>query len=220
MPTLAEFCETLADRLRLDDSYLAADLPASVRRLIKTLLRDYHFPKAIRKNIWPDIDEGNQSYTLPADFKKPILLCFSDTSGTEPAFGAPLERAEGFRQARADGVPCYYWLEGTTLWTDVTVPADSPNTNLILVYESNDALYNLGWMLDDYEDVFFTYCMSRLAAELNKTELAQTWIPLWQSDKQAFAIYLNELEFEGMTLLMRPALVRDGRGRYPSEREA
>lgn len=220
MPTLTEFCQTLADRLRVDDSYLDTDLPASVRRLLKTLLRDYHFPKSIRKSVWADIAEGNQSYTLPDDFKKPILLCFMDSSGTETVFGDKLTRAEGFVRPDTDGVPRQYWLEGLTLWTDVTVPSNSPNTGLVLVYESNDPDYNLGWMLNDFEDVFFTYCMSRLSAELNKTELAQTWIPLWQSDKVAFAIYLNELEFEGMQLMMRPPAAQDLRGRYPATREA
>lgn len=219
--TLEDFCITLADRLRVDDSYLTTDLPASVRRLVKKLLRDYHFPKSIRKSIWSDVPADTQSYTLPSDFKKPLLLCFMDrTDADAPAFSEPLARREGFVRARTDGAPAYYWLEGVNLWTDISVPDNSPNTDLILVYESNDVEYNLGWLLDDYEDVVFSYCMSRLSAELNKTELLQTWTALWGDDRVSLAIYQNELEFEGMEIMQRPATMRDSKGRYPAERDA
>lgn len=217
MPSFEQFCENLADRLRVDDSYVTNDIPQSVKRYVKRLLRDYHFPKSIRKNLYPDVDAGNQSYALPDDFKKDLLVIFMDNSDVANVqFSDPLTRREGFVVAQPDGIPRHYWQEGSTLWTDITIPADTgTGTNLVVVYESNDFDYNSAWLLNDYEDVLFSLAMFRLAGELGKPELAQTWALLWLEDQKSLAIFLNELEFNHMEILMRPATPVNSSVRYP-----
>lgn len=217
MPTISEFCELLQERLGLDVSYTATDLPGAVNRYVRGLLRNYHFPKSVRVHMWTHPAEGSQAYDLPADFKKDLqTLWMDDSDPAVPSYGQPLRKWESFVPLDSDRIPRRYWLQGTKLWTDLVMPSDSPNSNLIMVYESNDPAYSLTWMLEDLEDVLFSLSMARLSAELNKPELAQVWLPLWKDDEKALAIYVNELEYANLDMQMRQTDNVAYSERYPS----
>lgn len=217
MTDLSSFCEQLCDRLSVHESYRDSDLPESVKRLVKRLLRDYNFPKSVRRQVYTSLVAGQQTYTLPSDNKRLLAVFFSDI--TDPAaklFSAPLLKHETFTRPQADAIPRYYWIEGNELWTDILLPAaDASSTNLELVYQSNDPTYNLPWLLAEYEDVLFSHCMYRLAGELSKPELMQTWQQVWMEDQRSLAIYQNELEFGGLEILMREAMTAQ-KERYPT----
>lgn len=211
-----EFVQTLRERLQLDDSY-TTDIARSVQRIVVRWLRDYNFPKAVRLETFEDVAEGTNSFALPTDFKKPVLVLFSDdTDPDDVAYSDPLLRREGFVRANADGVPRYYWMVGSTLYVDVPMPADSPNTNLLLYYLSNDVAANIDWLLGDFPDVLFTFCMFRLSSEYGKPELAQIYAALWQEDIKSLAIFVNELNYDQLEMVMH-AGTPQFRERYPSE---
>lgn len=203
MSALTLLSERLQERLGVDSSYLASDIPNGVSRCVKRLLRDYHFPKSVRTEIWKNVSPGQQVYTLPADFKKDLMVTFQDTSDVVPVYTNPLKKREGFTLANQDQVPRYYWLQGNDLWTDIAIPSGTTKTHLIAAYESNDVGYNLEWMVQDMEDVLFSFTMFRLSSEFGKPELAQVYVALWTEDQRSLAIYLNELEFGNMEMMMR-----------------
>ena len=216
MPNLADFSNTLQERLGVDSSYVSSnDIPNSVGRYIRKLLRDYNFPKSIRRQLYTTIAEGDQSYTLPDDCKRELGVLFYDDSEDVYVYSDPLRKTDGFVLPDSDGTPRNYWIEGTTLWTDIQAPEDSADLNLVVVYQSNDPEYNETWMLNDFEDVLFNLSMFRLSVELGKTELAQVYATLWAEDQKALAIYLNELEYGNMEIIMRhlPAKYQE---RYPA----
>lgn len=207
MPTMADFCERLQERLGVDSSYLDHDIPSTVQRCMLKLLRDYNFPKALATVVYDDddLEVDQQEYPLPDFVKKVLQVWFSDQESGTPVYGEPLLRREHFVLPDADGVSRYYWQAGTSLWTDIKLSAPITNIALNVVYQSNSPVANLGWLLDDFEDILFSLCMFRLSAELSKAELANTWAALWQEDQRSLAIYTNELEFGNIEMLMRGA---------------
>lgn len=216
MTTIAEFAELLRDRLSVDDSYLP-DITASVERYVRKLLRDYNFPKSVRTEIYTGLTAGQQSYTLPADTKKPLMVLFRDTADVAaPQYGAPLLRRGGFTLPASDRIARHFWLQGEELWTDISIPTGAPSTELILMYQSNSYAYNIDWMLADFNDILFSLAMFRLASELGKPELTQVWTAMWVEDQRGLAIYINELEFDGLELLMKEAAPSRAE-RYPAQ---
>jgi len=216
MTTLAEFCARLADRLSVDSTYEDEDLPSSVKRYVKKLLRDYNFPKSVEVTVFAHPAAGTQSYTIPSLFKRELqVVWMDDTEPTKPTYGVPLRKREGFIQPDPDGISRYYWIQGSLLWTDIVIPADSPNTNLVLAFQSIDVDAHLGWMMDDYEDVLFSLSMMRLSGELSKPELAKVWAALWQEDRTCIAVHLNELEYTNLDMVQRETGHRTTE-RYPA----
>jgi hypothetical protein len=215
MPTETQFAERLLEQLSLDESHLPS-IESAVRRYAKKLLRDYNFPKSIATETFIPA-ALQQEYTLPTGWKKILQVYFKDiTDPAAPTYGDPLGRTEGFRRPREDGIPEYFWIAGTSLWTDIQVPAaDYATTRLIVLYQSGDIDSNIDWMLEDFEDILHTLAMFRLSSEHNKTELAAIWAVLWQEDMRALAIYANELEFEDYRMYMKVAGSDRRRQRYP-----
>lgn len=217
MVSLNSFIDNLSERLGLDDSYKAQDLPMFVKRVMRSFLRDYNFPKSIRRNDYTAIIADQQSYTLPDDFKKPLQVRFYDDGGSSTVFGKPLVRTGQQVLPDQDGIARAYWIEGLLLYTDIKVPAaDAADTNLRLLYQSNDPDYCSSWLLGEYEDILFTFCMYRGATEYGKTELAQLWAPLYARDERAIAIYQNELEFNDFGIVMSEVPTSQSE-RYPPE---
>lgn len=205
MADLAMFCERLKDRLGLDNSYLKDDLPGAVYRYVTKLLRDYNFPKAIVEKRWEDIVATTQSYALPSYFKKEVaVFWYDDTDPTAAvSYSDPLRRREHFVMADPDGTSRYYWIIGTTLYTDITIDSGSAGINLIMPYLSLDPDDSISWILEDLNDILFTLCMYRLSAELGKPELYKMYQPLWAEDIKALAIYQNEIEYGNLDIVQR-----------------
>jgi hypothetical protein len=199
-----------------DSTYEAEDLPSSVKRYVKKLLRDYNFPKSVQIQTYQHPVEGSQNYALPEFFKRDLqVVWMDDTNPVSPAYGAPLRKRESFIHPDPDGISRYYWLQGAMLWTDISVPAGSPSSNLILVHQNHSIADNMQWMLDDFEDILFSLSMMRLSGELSKPELAKVWAALWQEDQKSIAIYLNELEFANLDMVQRETGHRTTE-RYPA----
>ncbi len=218
MPTidLNSFSAELRESLSVDESYTDSIIPNAVRRYMKKLLRDYHFPKQIVAEDYTGIADGTQSYALPTDFKRAVAVYFyDDTDPDEIAYGRPLRRRETHILPHDDGEARFYWLTSTHLWTDIKVDAvENPNTNLALVYRSNSVDTHMSWLLNDFHDTLFTLSMLRLAAELNKPELVTIWAALWAEDQMALAKYANETEFENLDMVMAETSARRAE-RYP-----
>lgn len=211
--TVAALTPRVREALGVASSYDAETIPALIRRSIKRLLRDYHFPKSIQKQAFTNLILGSKEYTTPAGFKKALLLQFYDP--TAGAWSEPLRRSEGFRLPQPDGVPRYYWAEGTKLVTDTKLAISQVGLTLELYYESMDLASNETWMVADFEDVLFYHSVFRGAAEMRKPEVMQAFAPLWQEEAQSLAIYLNELEFDNLEMQMKELQPRL-RERYPA----
>lgn len=218
MTSFSEFCTRLQDRLGLDSSYVqGGDIPSSVKRLMKKFLRDYHFPKSLQLQQWTSIVADTQTYTLPAGTKKPHAVYFYDNS--DPIkYGQPLTKREHRVLPHPDGQARHYWIIGSTLYTDIIIDATTAaeGINLAMLYESLDVDANESWMLEDFEDILFSYCMYRLSGEFGKPELMQIFAPIWQEDRTGLAIYSNELEFDDLYIVQRE-LNSKRLARYPAE---
>lgn len=210
--TLADLIVRIREAMSVDASYDAEIIPHGIERAATRLLRDYHFPQAVQKHVYPTV-AGSQDYVLPDGFKKELLVYFFDKQ--EIAWGNPLTKREGFVKPYSDGVPRHYWFWGNNLTTDIVIDAGSaPVTDLILWYESRDWLTNQDWMLNQFDDVLFTYTVFRLAAERQNKELAETFGILWGDERTSLAIYVNELEFDNGEYVQREVAERHQR-RYP-----
>lgn len=217
MAAIDNFYEDIQENLNVDASWLTTKIPRGVTRAVKRLLRDYHFPKADRTQIWDGLIAGQQQYTLPDDFGlERILVFMDDTNAAAPLFSDPLRKRDAFVRPGSDLIPRFYWMEGTTLWTDIVVPSeDAANTNLVMIYRSNDYDYNLEWMLEEIPDVLLSLSMFRLCAEFNKTELLPGWSALWKEDKRSLALFANEQEYHNMDIVMKEVDRTRRDNRYP-----
>lgn len=202
MSTLEQLTARIREALSVDVTYEAEIIPFAIDRAARRLLRDYHFPWAIAKKVFTGLTVGQQDYTLPLALKKELLVLFYDT--VDDSYSRPLLKREGFLLPRTDGEPRYYWLYSSKLVTDVKVPVESTaSLELHVWYESADPALNMDWLLSRFEDILFTYTTFRLAAERGKKEVAEIYGPLWMDERQALAVYLNELEFDNMELVQR-----------------
>lgn len=210
--TIEELVPRVRQALSVSDTYDAEVIPYGIQRQMTRLLRDYHFPWSVRREIYAPA-ANQQDYTLPANFKKELMLYFADVN--TGGYGEPLGKREGFTLPPSDGEARHYWVWQGKFSTDLKVPvADASTTRLILWYESMGWEDNEEWLLERFEDMVFTLSTFRLAAELNKKELAEIYGALWADDRQALAIYLNELEFDNGVYVQREA-VRFRTERYP-----
>lgn len=216
MPTnILSMVPELREALSVDTSYDAVIIPGVVTRCMKKLLRDYHFPKSIDKMVVNNLPENSQSYTLPAGFKKELLVLFYDPD--EDLYGIPLLKREGFALPPRSGESSYYWLEGAKLWTDVKIDSDSAGISLYIWYESMNVSGNESWFVQDFEDVLFAFSMYRLANQLRKKELARYWREIWAEERTSLAIYTNELQFDNSELMQRASASQALQERYPRD---
>lgn len=213
--------ETLTPRVRealgVSSSYDTETIPAAIRRAMKRLLRDYHFPKAISTVTWkttavdpePALIPGQQVFPLPKGFKKDMTVIYSQPGESvfDIKYSAPLKKLEGFRAPNSgDWSAKYYWLQGQNMVIDkwlTELPTDP--LGLTLIYEGWDVEVNESWFCEDFEDVLYLLTVYRTAAEFRKPEVMKAYAPLWAEEQQSLAIYTNELEWDNIDVMMREA---------------
>lgn len=189
----------LREALSVDESYDTTVLPNIISRCLLKLLRDYHFPKTITREFYTDLQVGRQEYALPTGFKKEHMIVFYDPEETR--YARPLLKREGFTLPEESGESCYYWLEGSSLFTDVTLIEENQGIELRMWYESMDVALNQDWLINNYSDVIFALCMYSAASQLRKSELVTTWRAIWSEERTSLAVFLNELQFDNSELV-------------------
>lgn len=219
MTTVAELATKVRTALSVSQDYESITITNGIRRTMKRLLRDYNFGKSIKRATL-DTSVGQIEYTLPPGMKRPLHLRFFNPADNTWSYG--LERREGFTfgatgsDTSYDGRPYgqHYWIEGTKLFIDTPMPA----AGLKLVFWYQSTLLDLDtetWLLDDYEDLIFSRSTMILATELRKPEVMQAFAPLVSDEMQSIAIFLNELEWNGVEMLMREPRALPS-ARYPT----
>jgi hypothetical protein len=196
--------------LAVSSSYDDEKIPDLIRRTINRLLRDYHFPKAVRKLEFPALIAGDTEFALPDGFKKELE--FRLFNPLDDSYTDPLTKKEGFQLPYPDGSPTYYWLEGTKLVIDTPLDSTRAGFSAFLWYESMDSASNEDWLCNDFPDSVMYFSVLRGAAEFRKPEVAQIYSQLWADERQSLAVYANELEWNNAVIYQREA-----RG-FPSER--
>ncbi len=198
--------------LGVSASYDDEKIPALIRRTINRLLRDYHFPKSVRKATFGPALLGDFQFPLPVGFKQELELRYYDPVGT--SWSDPLRKKQGFQLPYPTGVPYYYWLEGTNLVVDTPYSAAMIGYSTFLWYESMDAEGNEDWLITDYEDSVFLASVVKGCAEFRKPDVMQTYGALWTDERQSLAQFLEELNWNNSEIYMREA--KRGSGpRYP-----
>lgn len=197
--------EELVPRVRtalgVSSSYDNIEIPTHIRAAIKRLLRDYNFPKSRARHSFVLSTLGESSFVLPADFKRAFGLMFFDPS--DVSWSDPIQRAEGFQLPSQSGLTDRWWLEGQSLYINTPIQDDGLNKHLVLFYQSNGVEENASWLLNDFEDAVAYLAIVRGAADMRKAEVMQTYAPLWSDEQTSLAIYLNELEWDGVIVKMR-----------------
>lgn len=189
--------------LGVSSSYDDEKIPDLIRRKITRLLRDYHFPKSVKRTEFLNLAEGDQFLTLPEGFKKELEVRIYNPS--DNSYTDPLRKREQFRLPYPSNAPFYYWLEGTKLWLDTPIDASRAGFTAIVWHESMDAASNEDWLTTDFPDAVLYLSAVSGAAEFRKPEVAQIYAALWQDEQASLAIYLNELEWGGVEMYMREA---------------
>jgi len=216
--TVGELAQKVRQALAVDAQYEGITIPSGIRRVMRRLLRDYNFPKSVKRYTSPATTLNQVSYTLPDGMKRPLEVRFFDP--VAKTWTIRLERREGFSLPYTDSdvegrYGRYFWLEGNNLLVDTPMPV--AGLQMIVWYQSQlvDAATET-WMLDDMEDIIFSMSVMKLAAELRKPEVMQAFAPLVGEEMTSIAIYANELEWNGLQMQMR-----EPRGlpsaRYPAQ---
>lgn len=201
--SVAALVPRVREALGVSTSYDAETIPALIRRCIKRLLRDYHFPKALVKETFTPLAEGDFEFDLPSGFKKEYLVNFYD-SADDGSWSDPLLKSEGFRLPEPEGyVAAHYWLEGTKLLISTPITSEQTTLTLQLYYESWDVDTHEDWFTEDFEDVLFYYSVLKGAAEMRKPEVLQAFAALWEDERTSLAIYANELQFDSLEMRAR-----------------
>jgi hypothetical protein len=198
--------------LGVSASFDDVKIPGLIRRTITRLLRDYHFPKALKRITFADLRTGDQQFKLPDGFKKELGIRIYDPTST--SWTDPLRKYETFKLPSVSGGPAGYWLEGTSLWIDTPIDVNRMGFSAVLWAETMDAASNEDWLTADYPDAVLYASILRGTAEFRKTEVAQLFAPLWTDEQTSLAIYLNELEWNNADMRMREAADRPVE-RYP-----
>lgn len=210
MTTVAQLAQKVRGALAVSSEYEGTTIPDGIRRVMRRLLRDYNFPKSI-KRIYANGDTtlGQVAYPAPEGMKRPLEVRFFNPA--DNTYSRRLERREGFAlpytpEDENDAFGRYYWLEGMNIVVDTpaSAAAAAANIRMLVWYQSMklDAETEV-WMMDDMEDLIFSSACMRLGAELRKTEAAQAFASLVGEEMQSIAIYANELEWNGVEVMMR-----------------
>lgn len=189
--------------LAVSSSYDDEKIPDLIRRTINRLLRDYHFPKAVKRQDFAALTEGDNTFDLPDGFKKELEFRLFDPS--DSSWSDPLVKSDGFKLPYPSGAPYYYWLEGTQLLIDTPIDVARIGFSGVLWYESMDSDSNEGWICNDYPDSVMYFSIVRGAAEFRKPEVASTYGPLWSDERESLSTYLNELEWNNVAIYQREA---------------
>jgi hypothetical protein len=217
--SVASLTPRVREACGVSTAYDDETIPALIRRCIRRLLRDYHFPKSVRQLNYDTI-LGQGSFTLPVGFKKELGVQWYDPSG-EGSWSDPLSKAPGFRLPQPDSIARWYWLQGLDLMIDTPV-ADTLMNDFVLqlFYESllvetvGEELGNEDWFTEDFDDVLFYCAVVKGAVEFRKPEVAQAFSPLYAEEITSLAIYTNELEWSNVRVqMMEPR--RFSTERYP-----
>lgn len=233
--------EALVPRVRkalgVSSSYDSEDIPDLIRGSIGRLLRDYNFPKSVSRLYLgsggtADGSSGtllalnDQSFDLPAGFKKPGRLRFYDPA--EKTWSNPLERREEFvlpTELFADIVTSNplinrqitkrFWIEGLKLWIDLPIEADGVGKQLVLWYQSMAVnVTSEAWMTTDFADAVRLFSIMRGALDFRKPDVAKDYAALWTDEQTSLAIYLNELEWDSVVMTQRERRI-EANNRYP-----
>lgn len=222
---ISDMLPRLRRALGVSASYDDNELTDMLQSAVRKLLRDYNFPKSKRRaylgtgtastvNGGATLALSDLSFPLPTGFKKEgVLFVFDPTTGS---FTPALTKAENFRFPQLDGLNKFYWLEDGQVWLDNPIDSDTAGYQLVMLYQSNDVSSNESWITDEFEDAVFYVAATRGAVDVRKPELAQTYGTLWKDEQETLAIFLNELEWDGVEMLQRER-IWDNRGyaRYP-----
>lgn len=187
----------------------------AVNRAAKYLLRNYNFPESLTYTALPtatSLGEGDTTVTLPSGVGKLKGVRLKQTN-VDPVTYMVLHRREE-TVLPTEGGPIYYKRLATTLELDTEL--DDETYKIELWYQTVLLATAETWLTDTYEDVLFHLAMLRAAPILHKPELIQTYAPLWQQDEKVLAVYLNELEWEGMHLRMGSDEITTLAERYPA----
>lgn len=223
--------DSLTPRVReacgVSAAYDEETIPALIRRCILRMLRDYHFPKSVRRTDYTPI-LNQTAFTLPAGFKKDLSVQWYDPSDAG-SWSDPLNKATGFRRPQPDGFARWYWLQGLNLMLDTPTPTSMTSFSLQFYFESlqvEDIVEDTGttftvieegnehWFAEDFADVLFYSAVVKGAAEFRKPEVAQTFTPLYQEELGSLAVFTNELEWGNARMQMMEPRLRQTE-RYP-----
>lgn len=210
---IADIVPVVRNALGLDASYDAVTVTELVTSACRSLLRDYHFPKAVNRQDTLNLTLGLQEITLPAGFKKELQVRIYDP--VAKAWADPLRKREGFTLPARSGMPTHYYLQGTKLIWDTPLIADFVGMTLTLWYESMSVAVNEAWLTEDFRDAVKYLAIVRGAAENRKPEVMQAFSPLWADERTSLAIYLNELEWGNLDMFQREPSGMLGE-RYPA----
>lgn len=212
--------------LGVSSAYDSEDIPDLIRSSIGRLLRDYNFPKSVSRYYLGSggtadgtngtlLALGDQSFALPAGFKRDGMLRFYDPS--DQTWSDPLEKREGFvlpAELYADVVSVTpysssaitkrFWLEGLTLWLDLAIDTDGVGKQLVMWYQSQAVdTTSEAWMTDDFESAVKYLSIMRGAVDFRKPDVAKDYAELWADEQTSLAIYLNELEWGNVVMMQR-----------------
>jgi hypothetical protein len=200
---VADLVTDVRGMLGVNSSYDDEKIPALLRRTITRLLRDYHFPKSIKRIDFLNALLNTKEFTLPDGFKKELEVRYYDPTGL--AYSDPLVKRERFQLPYPSGTPHYYWLEGTKLVVDTAYSTSMVGFHTYIWAETMDAASNEDWITADFPDAVMYFAVTRGAAEFRKPEVAATYGQLWTDERESLAIYLNELEWNNADIIMREA---------------
>lgn len=203
--SIAALTPRIREALGVSASYDAETIPAAIKRAAKRLLRDYNFPKALKVQETA-LAAGEQSWTLPEAMGKPLALrLYNPSDGTYSRWLERRDAAVGLSEG--DLSSWRWWLAGTQGW--LSNPFDNAlataGFEVHLVYQNLDPDADGGWIYSDFEDVLYYATVYREASTMRKPEVQQAFAPLYQEEITALAIYLNELEWQGVVVEMREA---------------
>lgn len=214
--SIASLTPRVREALGVSSSYDAATIPAAIKRAAQRLLRDYNFPKA-RARQTTVLALGQNSWALPSGVGKIRGLRYYNP--TDTTYSDWLERREGFvLPVESDSLSAHqWWIEGATLYLSNKVDSGSVAQGLqaILFYQTLDPDASGGWIYDDFEDVLYYMTVYREASTMRKPEVQQAFTTLYQEELSALAIYLNELEWDGVVVNQREERIRFTE-RYPA----
>jgi len=210
--TVDEMVPLVRSALGVSSSYDDEKIPDLIRRNINRLLRDYHFPKSVKRVSFTNAAAGDYRFQLPDGFKKELEVRYFNPA--DNTWSDPLTKRERFQLPYPSGTPYYYWLEGLYLVVDTPYPTSMVGFSTFVWAETMDAESNEDWLCTDFPDAVQYLSVTRGAAEFRKPEVMQIYAPLWQDEQQSLAIYLNELEWNKMDARMREA-VSPITSRYP-----
>lgn len=212
--SIASLTPRVREALGVSSSYDAATIPAAIKRAAQRLLRDYNFPKALtNSNIV--LQFGVQDYPRPAGSGKILRVqYYNPTDDTYSEWLTRLDRA---------GLPINggysshnWWTFGTRIFVSNKADQQAVSQGMVLnVHYLTIDPDVATWIYDDFEDVLFYMTVYREAAAMRKPEVQQAYQALYTEELQALAIYLNELEWDGVVVNQREERIRFTE-RYPA----